>query len=184
MASRRTPTRLPARLRPGPRRRAAPGYSLVEMLAVVLILGILAALVTYSANWIIARARLIAFQSNAQTFIDAAEIYYAREGQYPVSPAPGQLPPNWDRYVDADKWLAPTPLGGRWHIGGDPVGLGVLHDLAADEVADDSSEDEDVIRQSVLTDLQQYDETIDDGNLETGSFATAGAGFYRHIFGG
>ncbi len=159
------------------------GYSLVEMLAVVVILGVLAALVTYAAHWIVARARIAAFQANARTFINAAEIYRFREGHYPVSPAPGELPPRWENYVDPDDWFAATPLGGQWHIGGDPVGLGILQNYTVDESTGEISESDQVLQASVVTDLEYYDEIVDDANLTTGSFAAAGDGFFRHIFG-
>lgn len=158
------------------------GYSLAEMLTVVIMLGIIAALVSYFMFWAVDDARAVAFQANARTFAEAAELYKIREGRYPESPALGVMPPNWEKYVDESRWLAPTPYGGQWHIGGDPLGLGVFYDSDAEEGTGEIDEDENVIQESITLDMENYDRIVDDGNLESGSFQMAGTSFFRHVF--
>ena len=77
-----------------PRHANAPGaFTLVEILIVVVILGILAAIVVPQfANATQDSARA-AFVSELRVFTDAAEYYAVREGAYIPDGGSGQCPP-------------------------------------------------------------------------------------------
>ena len=143
-------------------------FTLVEILIVVVILGILAAIVVPRFSGAADEARQGAFITSLKTYADACEYFTAREGSYPPDGSSGQLPAGFDFYVDQDDYESPTPIGGVWdtefndsgvtsavgvHFNGDPVPGYML----------------------------QIDETFDDGDLSTGLFRELAADRYYYI---
>jgi prepilin-type N-terminal cleavage/methylation domain-containing protein len=160
---------------------ARRGYSLVEVLAVVVILGLLAALITIGVQWLIEDARRTAFRADMQTFTRAAEIHYLQNGAYPAPTEPGEVPPELEQMIERSRWARDSPLGGQWQIQDVPsggVGVGVwLGDVLEEET-------ESVLRQErAIERMRMYDEDWDDGDLATGTFRQSGSFFFTALTG-
>lgn len=67
--------------------QAERGFTIVELLIVIVVIGILAAITIVSYTGITARANLNAAKGNAATFAKKAELYYndSSNGRYPVT---------------------------------------------------------------------------------------------------
>ncbi|MFZ2125276.1 MAG: prepilin-type N-terminal cleavage/methylation domain-containing protein, partial [Candidatus Saccharimonadales bacterium] len=63
------------------------GFTIVELLVVIVVIGILAAITIVSYSGITARANTQANKSNANSVIQAAQVVYANTGAYPVTSA-------------------------------------------------------------------------------------------------
>lgn len=94
--------------------RAVRAFTLVEILIVVVILGILAAIVLPLFSGATEEARRAAFVSELRIYTDAAQTFRAREGLYLEDSGSGVLPTGFDEYINAEGWLDGTPLGGVW----------------------------------------------------------------------
>jgi prepilin-type N-terminal cleavage/methylation domain-containing protein len=68
------------------------GFTLVELLVVVAILGILAAIVLFNIYGVNASAACNAMKTDGATIQSAADLYYNNRGVYPVSPADTATP--------------------------------------------------------------------------------------------
>lgn len=139
-------------------RRPARGFTLVEILIVVVILGILAAIVVPRFAGASDEARQVAFITELKIFADAAEYFTAREGAFLEDSSTGDIPAGFEDYIKTDGWLDGTPIGGRWDAelneNGITSGIGVH--FQGDNPGDDF--------------MRQIDERFDDGDLSTGVF--------------
>ncbi len=105
-----------------PHDKGAKGFTLIEILVVVVILGILAALVVPRIMERPDEARVIAAKSDIRAIISALKLYRLDNGVYPstdqglgalvVRPDTGVIPRNWKQggYLDRvpkDPWGAP-----------------------------------------------------------------------------
>jgi prepilin-type N-terminal cleavage/methylation domain-containing protein len=61
------------------------GFTIVELLVVIVVIGILAAITIVSYSGITARANTQANKSNANSVIQAAQVVYANTGAFPVT---------------------------------------------------------------------------------------------------
>ncbi|MHC4081639.1 MAG: prepilin-type N-terminal cleavage/methylation domain-containing protein [Planctomycetota bacterium] len=137
------------------------GFTLIEILIVVIILGTLASIVIAQFTGVSDDAEKTAFITSGRTFVDAAQRYRLDTGRFPNG-APGQLPPGFGDYVTAHQWEGVTPIGGLWDSATDAYGftasLGVFFGAGAPSPHQDDAY------------MQKIDALIDDGDLTTGSF--------------
>ncbi|MFK7758918.1 MAG: type II secretion system protein [Phycisphaerales bacterium] len=156
------------RVLPSQQRRS--GFTLVEILIVVVILGIMAAIVAPQFAGTTQDAQIGAFISSIKTYADASEYYSAREGQYPADGSSGAVPAGFEAYIDEDEWTAGTPMGGVWDTefndSGVTAAVGV-HFNGGDSPGD-----------AVMV---LVDERFDNGDLATGSFQKLGADRYYYV---
>lgn len=141
--------------------RCNRGFTLVEILIVVVILGILAAIVTPQFATASESAKQAAFITNLNSFASASELYRTTYGIYPEDASSGQLPSGMERWIREQEWTSISPIGGRWDseqndIGDYAYAVGVHFD-GNGTTRDDAY-------------MQQIDEIFDDGDLESGSF--------------
>jgi general secretion pathway protein G len=61
------------------------GFTLVELLIVIVILGVLAGIVVFAVNGITDRGELAACKADVQSVQTAAEAYYAKNTDYPAT---------------------------------------------------------------------------------------------------
>lgn len=96
------------------------GFTLIEIMVVVVILGILAALVVPRVLDRPDQARAVAARQDISGIMQALKLYRLDNGRYPTTeqglralverPATGQAPANWKQYLDrlpADPWGSP-----------------------------------------------------------------------------
>ncbi len=146
-------------------------FTLVEILIVVLILGILAAIIVPRFSSASDEASKRAFATSLLGFVDAAAMYQAREGRPMPDGGTGVLPPGLEPYIKTRDWEAPTPIGGQWDsefrdIGGMESMVGVHYMGGGDPGA------------AFMSDV---DAIFDDGNLATGAFRDFGGSRYYYI---
>lgn len=145
-------------------------FTLVEILIVVVILGILAAIVVPQFTGATEEARIGAFVSNIKVYADACEYYNAREGRYPVDGSSGAVPAGMETYIDSAEWTSGTPLGGVWDT--EYLDLSVTAAVGAHFNGGTNPGDAIMLR---------VDETFDDGDLSTGLFQKLAGDRYYYI---
>jgi prepilin-type N-terminal cleavage/methylation domain-containing protein len=77
------------------------GFTIVELLVVIVVIGILAAITIVSYNGITTRANTVSAQSAAQNVIQKIEIYNAERGAYPYASTDLTTDPTTSYYVPA-----------------------------------------------------------------------------------
>jgi prepilin-type N-terminal cleavage/methylation domain-containing protein len=154
------------------RQGRARAFTLVEILIVVLIVAILAAIVLPQFQAPREDARQIAFITDVQFFAEAAKLYRIREGEHLEDSASGAVPAGWETYIDTRKWTRLTPLGGVWDV--ELNSFGITSALGVDFANGDGEDRDDVY-------MLEVDKTCDDGNLATGQFRKIADGRYYYI---
>ncbi len=147
------------------------GFTLVEILIVVVILGILAAIVTPQFAGASEESRRAAFVEELRVFVDAAEYFTAREGRFLSDGGSGDCPAEFEDYVDVYEFEAGTPIGGVWDTeyndSGVTSALGVHFNIAS-EARDDAF-------------MTIIDGIFDDGALDAGMFQKLASDRYYFI---
>ncbi len=142
--------------------RANPrGFTLVEILIVVVILGILAAIVMPQAANAMGSTRQTAFVREIQLFTDAAVIHRSQTGAWIGDGSSGVIPDGFEDYIDPASWENGTPIDGSWdsEAGADfgiTLGIGVHF--------------QDVATRKDAAYMAEIDGMFDDGDLTTGGF--------------
>jgi prepilin-type N-terminal cleavage/methylation domain-containing protein len=141
--------------------RRTLGFTLIEILIVVVILGIIAGIVITQFTDIGEDAEQTAFITSGKTFVRAAQRYYLDNKSYP-NDAPGTLPAGFEKYITGHQFEAVTPVGGLWDTSENAFGvkasLGVFFGAGAPTPHQDDAF------------MQEIDAIIDDGDLSTGGF--------------
>ena len=149
------------------------GFTLIEILIVVVILGILAGVVIPTFGDFAGEAERAAFIQSGRQFVTAAHRYRLDYGIYP-SAAAGVLPAGFGDYIRSQSWEAQTPVGGVWDA---DVGLyGVTASLGVRYTGPDVSDprNDDVF-------MQEFDAIFDDGDLVTGAFRKMNGDLYQFV---
>lgn len=102
------------------RRRAQAGFTLIEIMVVVVIIGVLAALIGPAVLDRADDAKATAAKADVGNLMQALKLYKLDNGRYPTGeqgldalvrrPTVGSIPPNWRPYVEklpADPWGHP-----------------------------------------------------------------------------
>ena len=91
---------------PAPTRRY--GFSLIEVMIVVVIIGLLAGVVTYATSGYLGRAKRERARSDVATYAGAVDGYYLANGRYPDNrEGLKALAPNFVKVVQNDPWGRP-----------------------------------------------------------------------------
>ncbi|HEX2972635.1 MAG TPA: type II secretion system protein [Tepidisphaeraceae bacterium] len=141
----------------------ASGFTLVEILIVVVILGILAAIVLPGLSTGAQEAEEATFRSNLRQYAQAFMLYHEKNCTFPPDGLPTEVPPGMDGYMDGSLWSSGKPLGGQWDW--DCGVFGITAGVS--------------VEQPARTDAQmtELDRQIDDGDLTTGQFRKRTNGF-------
>ena len=134
-------------------------FTLVEIMIVVVIIGLLAAMALPAFNRIQEKSRNTTLANDLRAFAQAFETYALEHGTYPDDADIGVIPPamtGGTSSLDTNSFAATTPIGGNYDWDYNVFGV-----VAAVSVADATISDEQLTR---------FDATFDDGNLATGSY--------------
>lgn len=146
------------------------GMTLIEILIVVILLGILAAIVIPQFTDSAAEAEQATFAQSVKILAKACEHYHFRYGAYPADGSSGQIPAGLDAYILKSRFEGGTPIGGVWDTefndSGVTAAVGV-HFLG-EKPKDDAY-------------MSKVDALMDDGNLGTGAFRKLAADRFYYI---
>ena len=107
-------------MRTNPVHRASRGFTLIELMVVLVIIGVLAALIVPNVLDRTDDARATAARTDVNNLVQALKLYKLDNQRYPTAeqglealvrkPTAGAVPPNWKPYLDklpADPWGRP-----------------------------------------------------------------------------
>jgi prepilin-type N-terminal cleavage/methylation domain-containing protein len=147
-----------------PARHASRGFTLTEIMIVVIIIGLLCALAIpafYVARISVQNTRFI---NDLRVASHAFEQYIMEHRTYPPDRTPGQVPPGMADYLRGMKWTQVNSIGGQWDWDyqqfGCKAGVSVYF----------GSRNEDAR-------MTEIDRRIDDGKLSTGQFRKRSQGY-------
>ena len=147
--------------RPPPARRAA--FTLGEIMTVVVIIGLLAAVAIPAVTHLKRKAQNHRFVSDLRTFAQAFETYSVRSGLWPPDGTPAVVPTGMSGEFRNASWTANTSIGGQWDWDykqfGFTAGISVYQPTVS------------------VAQMQEIDRLIDDGNLNTGNFRSRTSGY-------
>jgi len=148
-------------------RHRKAGFSLVEIMITVSIIGIIAMLAYPAFTKIQRSARNSRFISDLRTFSQTFEMYSMETGLWPAAAAPGIVPLGLAGNFPRDAWITVNSIGGQWSW--DVNNNGVVACI--------------MVTGATANDLQMtiIDRRTDDGDLNTGLFRKLGAGQFIYI---
>lgn len=138
------------------RSRGSQGFTLVEILLVVIIIGILAAVALPQFAGISRESADKTFASNVKAFANQISVYELQTGAWPAERAAGQTPPEVGLLLDPNNWGSRTPIGGAWDWDYNVNGV-----IAAVSVE---------LPDRTAVQMQEIDALLDDGDVTTGRF--------------
>ena len=150
-----------------PRLSRRYGFTLVEIMMVVVIIGLLMSLAVPAFQVLRRKAQNTRFIGDMRTFAGAAETYMLETGSYLEDSSSGAVPSGFEDHISVAKWTNGTPLGGVWDMELDSFGIkagfGVHKPTAPKEQ------------------MEEVDEDFDDGDLSTGKFRQIAGDRYYYI---
>jgi prepilin-type N-terminal cleavage/methylation domain-containing protein len=150
------------------RRRAA--FTLVEIMIVVAIIGICAAIALPAFAKARKRGQQTTFINALRVFTDAAEVYMMNTGQYLEDSDSGQVPSGLEAYIQSGQWTCGSPVGGLWDC--ELNENGITSAIGVDFSGGGNPGEEF---------MQEIDELYDDGDLTTGKFRKIAENRYYDI---
>ena len=148
--------------------RKSHGFTLIELMIVVAIIGILAAIAVPQYQRYVERARLSETALRLGKWADEFSLWAQIYGRFPDD-SHVVLPPEAaaDLSIDNTLWLATTQLGGNWNWEGpDNYPYAGIAIVGATEPA---------------WKISMFDKIIDDGDLATGKFRLTANGRHTYI---
>lgn len=146
----------------------AKGFTLIELMIVVAIIGLLAAIALPAYSNFILRSKLTETAVQLGVFARAFNTSKQINGTYPRDVSVGVIPTGSPGLtIDKTQWETPTLLGGNWNWEGSDN-----HSYAGISIDGSTAEEKDFI---------QLDTIIDNGDLSSGKFRKTPNGRYTFI---
>ena len=137
-------------------------FTLIEIMVVVVIIGLLAAIAIPAFQQNRLRSQVSSFANDLRIAGNAFETFATENGTWP-SDGISAIPNSMNGYLSLSKFNAPTPLGGVWDW--DYQQFDVTDGLSVRSPTAD------------IANMTKVDESIDDGDLTTGSFLARSGGY-------
>jgi prepilin-type N-terminal cleavage/methylation domain-containing protein len=139
----------------GPLRRLG-AFTLVEIMVVVVLVGVLAALALPLHYRLSTRSQTARFQNDLRVASQAIEVYTVENGDWPPDGGGGWPEAVMDYLPAPARWSLPTPVGGQWSWSRDAAGVAAALRVTGHKGGE--------------TLALELDRLIDDGNLTAGLF--------------
>ncbi len=146
------------------------GFSMVEIMIVVLIIGLIAAVAVPAFAKARLKTQLTRVVNDLQTFGEAFDMYASFNGQYPVD-THNTLPPGMEDFIKLKHWDSDA-LGGHYNWEGPSWGEGGSYPYAGIALFETTAP---------TAVLEALDTQLDDGDLSTGWFRQTPNGRYTYI---
>lgn len=141
------------------------GFSLLELLAVVSILGVIAAVIVPRIAESSNGSKVTVTAHQIRAIANACTLYRVEHGEWPPTGGPHNVPAGLETYFpERYTWLYTCALGGsyKWW------GPGYLAGWGGDAWS--------------IEDMQKVDAILDDGDLAAGSFQNSGGRFRYYLY--
>ena len=143
-------------------------FTLVEIMVVVVIIGLLAAMGLPALRRVTLRSKASAVQNDLRTFSTAFITFNLQNGHWPANGNPGEIPAEIGNAL-TNNFTLKTPIGGyyKWNYG--VSADGVTATAAIVIVGDTNNPVSDDVDLRLLIDQQMDDGVLDTGNIQVGS---------------
>ncbi len=148
----------------GQRRRTA-GFTLVEIMVVVMIISILAALGVPALIRVQTKAKTSVLVNDLRVFAAAFDAHAQESGGWPADLDAGVFPAGMSGRLSEVSWQRKTPIGGKYNWENDQLHGGIRPRAA---IAITATDDAPLLEDADL--WLEIDRALDDGNLSTGNF--------------
>ena len=157
-----------SRLRSKLRTRA---FTLVEIMVVVVIIGLLAAMGLPALRRVTLRSKASAVQNDLRTFSTAFITFNLQNGHWPANGAPREIPAEIGNAL-TNNFTLKSPIGGYYKWNYDVSADGITAKAAIIIQSDTDSPVSDDAELRLLIDRQMDDGALDAGNIQVGSTAS------------
>lgn len=96
------------------RRHVPPRLQPGELVIIITLIGVLAALAAPAYQRLVSHSRNLLFQNELRVAAQALETYAMEKGDWPPDGGGGWPPPVMDYLPPPARWHLPTPVGGHW----------------------------------------------------------------------
>ena len=163
--------RLMTQLRPRsslPCRPRTGAFTLVEIMVVVVIIGLLAAMGLPAFRRVTMRSKASAVENDLRTFSTAFITYNLQNGRWPADATPGQIPPELLNAL-TNNFTLKSPIGGvyKWNYDVSADGITAKAAIVIESDTGNPVSDDEELR--LLIDKQMDDGDLNAGNIQVGS---------------
>lgn len=145
-------------------RKTSRGFTLMEVLVVVVLLGLLASIVIGAFKNSEREAASTVFAHDVRAAVSAFHAYWLQNGgTFPADRGPGITPPEITNYLGRMTWSEDTAIGGKWDWDQGVYGVSAAMSVSQPD--------------RTPVEMAKIDAIIDDGNLLTGNFRVREGGY-------